>query len=144
MSSRNLAPLAQVDIDEHVILRDEGLPEVLAKFGTPSADTGLPSGVIEQKRTELAEQRGAGRNGFNELTPPPVTPGWKKFLGHLFGGFATLLWTGAILCFIAYALDKAQVSDNKQTSSAANATVVADGMACKNSQCLQDATYTDS
>ena len=28
-----------------------------------------------------------------------------KFCKQLFGGFATLLWFGAILCFIAYAIE---------------------------------------
>jgi len=42
------------------------------------------------------------RDGFNELTPPKTTPEWIKFCKQLFGGFATLLWIGAILCFFAY------------------------------------------
>lgn len=39
-------------------------------------------------------------NGANKLTPPPRTPWWVKLFEHLFGGFAILLWAGAILCFI--------------------------------------------
>ncbi len=39
---------------------------------------------------------------MNCLTPPPTTPEWIKFLKNLFGGFAMLLWLGAILCFVAY------------------------------------------
>jgi sodium/potassium-transporting ATPase subunit alpha len=39
---------------------------------------------------------------MNCLTPPPTTPEWVKFLKNLFGGFALLLWIGAILCFVAY------------------------------------------
>jgi len=63
--------------------------------------------------------------GPNALTPPPTTPGlnnildficfcfylkmthlleWVKFCQNLFGGFALLLWFGAILCFIAYSI----------------------------------------
>jgi len=45
------------------------------------------------------------RDGYNELTPPPTTPEWIKFCQQLFGGFSTLLWIGAILCFIAYFLE---------------------------------------
>jgi len=30
-----------------------------------------------------------------------------KFCRQLFGGFATLLWIGAILCFIAYGIQEA-------------------------------------
>ncbi len=34
-----------------------------------------------------------------------MTPEWVKFCVCLFGGFAGLLWIGAILCYIAYAVD---------------------------------------
>ena len=44
------------------------------------------------------------RDGPNALTPPPTTPEWVKFGKQLFGGFAMLLWIGAILCFIAYSI----------------------------------------
>ena len=40
----------------------------------------------------------------NALTPPPTTPEWVKFCQNLFGGFAMLLWLGAILCFLAYSI----------------------------------------
>ena len=38
------------------------------------------------------------------MTPPAKTPEWVKFCENLFGGFALLLWTGAILCFLAYSI----------------------------------------
>merc|ERR1711981_418657 len=44
------------------------------------------------------------KHGPNALTPPPTTPEWVKFLQALFGGFAMLLWLGAILCFVAYTI----------------------------------------
>ena len=44
------------------------------------------------------------RDGPNRLTPPPQTPEWVKFCQNLFGGFALLLWLGAILCFLAYGI----------------------------------------
>ena len=44
------------------------------------------------------------RDGPNALTPPPKTPEWIKFLTCLFGGFALLLWLGAVLCFLAYTI----------------------------------------
>jgi len=47
------------------------------------------------------------RDGRNTLTPPPTTPEWVKFCRQLFGGFAVLLWTGAVLCFLAYAIQAA-------------------------------------
>ncbi|CBY39458.1 unnamed protein product, partial [Oikopleura dioica] len=45
------------------------------------------------------------RDGYNELTPPKTTPKWIKFCRNLFGGFSTLLWVGAILCFLAYSIE---------------------------------------
>uniref|UniRef100_A0A672MG49 Sodium/potassium-transporting ATPase subunit alpha n=1 Tax=Sinocyclocheilus grahami TaxID=75366 RepID=A0A672MG49_SINGR len=47
------------------------------------------------------------RDGPNALTPPPTTPEWVKFCRQLFGGFSVLLWIGAILCFLAYAIQAA-------------------------------------
>ena len=51
------------------------------------------------------------RDGFNELTPPKTTPEWIKFCKNLFGGFSTLLWVGAILCFIAYGIEASSKED---------------------------------
>ena len=45
------------------------------------------------------------KDGYNELTPPKTTPEWVKFCRNLFGGFSTLLWIGAILCFVAYTIE---------------------------------------
>lgn len=39
------------------------------------------------------------RDGPNAITPPRQTPEIIKFLKQLFGGFAALLWAGAIMCF---------------------------------------------
>ncbi|KAM7379728.1 hypothetical protein PAMP_005259 [Pampus punctatissimus] len=47
------------------------------------------------------------RDGPNALTPPPTTPEWVKFCRQLFGGFSMLLWTGAVLCFLAYSIQVA-------------------------------------
>jgi hypothetical protein len=47
------------------------------------------------------------RDGPNALTPPPKTPEWIKFMTCLFGGFALLLWLGAVLCFVAYSIQVA-------------------------------------
>jgi sodium/potassium-transporting ATPase subunit alpha len=51
------------------------------------------------------------RDGPNALTPPKTTPEWVKFCKQLFGGFAMLLWLGAILCFIAYAIQESTYDD---------------------------------
>ena len=51
------------------------------------------------------------RDGPNELTPPKTTPEWLKFCKQLFGGFAMLLWIGAVLCFIAYSIQASQMEN---------------------------------
>ena len=51
------------------------------------------------------------RDGPNALTPPKVTPEWVKFCKNLFGGFSLLLWVGAILCFLAYAIEISSEED---------------------------------
>ena len=79
------------DITEHLLSIDE-----LAKKYEVNIRTGLSSDEAA-RRLE--------RDGLNRLTPPPVTPLWVKFALHLFGGFAMLLWAGAILSFIVYAIN---------------------------------------
>ncbi|UYV61989.1 ATP1A1 [Cordylochernes scorpioides] len=56
-------------------------------------------GLTSQRAKEILE-----RDGPNALTPPKKTPEWVKFCKNLFGGFALLLWIGAVLCFIAYSI----------------------------------------
>merc|ERR1719204_2956938 len=51
------------------------------------------------------------RDGPNALRPPKTTPEWVKFCKQLFGGFAMLLWIGAILCFIAHSITAATYED---------------------------------
>ncbi len=51
------------------------------------------------------------RDGPNALTPPKQTPEWIKFCKQLFGGFALLLWIGAILCFLAYGIQASSFED---------------------------------
>lgn len=65
-------------------------------FGFP------PKGLTNAKAAEYL-----ARDGPNALTPPPTTPEWVKFCRQLFGGFSILLWIGAILCFLAYAIQAA-------------------------------------
>lgn len=54
--------------------------------------------------TKRQAEENQKKYGPNALTPPPTTPEWIKFCQNLFGGFALLLWFGAILCFIAYSI----------------------------------------
>uniref|UniRef100_A0A6Q2Z0C2 Sodium/potassium-transporting ATPase subunit alpha n=1 Tax=Esox lucius TaxID=8010 RepID=A0A6Q2Z0C2_ESOLU len=65
-------------------------------------ETFLTFGLTNAKAAEYL-----ARDGPNALTPPPTTPEWVKFCRQLFGGFSILLWTGAILCFLAYAIQAA-------------------------------------
>merc|ERR1711868_232835 len=88
---KNLNELKQeLEIDVHKITADE----LLKRFGT-NLETGL---------TAAQAKAGLEKHGPNALTPPPTTPEWVKFLQALFGGFAMLLWLGAVLCFIAYSI----------------------------------------
>ncbi|KAK7863673.1 hypothetical protein R5R35_003074 [Gryllus longicercus] len=94
----NLDDLKQeLDIDFHKITPEE----LYTRFGT-NPDTGL----THAKAKEVLE-----RDGPNALTPPKQTPEWVKFCKNLFGGFALLLWIGAILCFIAYSIQASTVED---------------------------------
>ncbi|CAG0888916.1 unnamed protein product [Darwinula stevensoni] len=66
----------------------------------------LRSGLSQQEA-----KRRLQRDGPNSLTPPPTTPQWVKFCKQLFGGFAMLLWLGAILCFTAYSIQAGTYDD---------------------------------
>ncbi len=94
----------EMDIDEHLMELDE----VFSKYGTDPVN-----GISESRVKDLRE-----KYGYNELTPPEKTPAWVKFLKILFEGFSLLLWIGAIMCFIAFAIDK---SANGEEASADNA-----------------------
>uniref|UniRef100_A0A8D1HXS7 Sodium/potassium-transporting ATPase subunit alpha n=1 Tax=Sus scrofa TaxID=9823 RepID=A0A8D1HXS7_PIG len=67
--------------------------------GTEPATSWFPVGFVNH-----CAQRILARDGPNTLTPPRSTPEWVKFCKQLFGGFSLLLWTGAILCFVAYGI----------------------------------------
>jgi len=42
--------------------------------------------------------------GKNELTPPPTTPWYIKFINEMTGFFSLLLWGAGIACFVSYGL----------------------------------------
>merc|ERR1712227_621145 len=81
----------EVEMTEH----QDSIEKVCESYGVKPSE-GL-SDAEAKKRLE--------RDGYNELTPPKTTPEWVKFCRNLFGGFSTLLWVGAILCFIAYSIE---------------------------------------
>lgn len=68
--------------------------------------------VDHQGLTTAQAKANLARDGPNALTPPKTTPEWVKFCKQLFGGFSMLLWIGAILCYVAYAIE---VSTNPET-----------------------------
>ncbi|XP_061770758.1 sodium/potassium-transporting ATPase subunit alpha-3b isoform X2 [Nerophis ophidion] len=87
----------EVPITEHKM----SIEEVCRKY-----QTDIVQGLTNAKAAEYLL-----RDGPNALTPPPTTPEWVKFCRQLFGGFSILLWTGAILCFLAYAIQAATEDD---------------------------------
>ena len=80
----------ELELDVHKIT----VSELCQRLGT-NLVTGL---TTSQAKANL------DRDGPNALTPPPTTPEWVKFCKNLFGGFAMLLWLGALLCFLAYSI----------------------------------------
>uniref|UniRef100_A0A1W7RA69 Sodium/potassium-transporting ATPase subunit alpha n=1 Tax=Hadrurus spadix TaxID=141984 RepID=A0A1W7RA69_9SCOR len=87
----------EVQMDEHKI----SLTDLCIRLGT-DPERGLS--VNAAKEILL-------RDGPNALTPPKKTPEWVKFCKNLFGGFALLLWIGAVLCFIAYSIQASTADD---------------------------------
>ncbi|XP_073994046.1 sodium/potassium-transporting ATPase subunit alpha isoform X2 [Rhodnius prolixus] len=87
----------ELDIDHHKI----SVEELYQRFST-HPETGL---------THAKAKENLERDGPNALTPPKTTPEWVKFCKQLFGGFALLLWVGAILCFIAYSIQASTVEE---------------------------------
>ncbi|XP_075678682.1 sodium/potassium-transporting ATPase subunit alpha-B-like isoform X2 [Dermatophagoides pteronyssinus] len=87
----------EVEIEEHRI----PLPSLCSRLGT---DPDL--GLTKQQAAEIL-----ARDGPNALTPPKQTPEWVKFSKNLFGGFAMLLWIGALLCFLAYSIQASSFDD---------------------------------
>ncbi|XP_027194628.2 sodium/potassium-transporting ATPase subunit alpha-B-like [Dermatophagoides pteronyssinus] len=87
----------EVIMDEHKII----IEELVLRMKT-NAESGLTNA---QAKAVLE------RDGPNALTPPKKTPEWVKFCKQLFGGFALLLWIGAVLCFFAYSIQHTSTED---------------------------------
>jgi sodium/potassium-transporting ATPase subunit alpha len=87
----------EVEMDEHKI----PMEALVQRYGTSTT-----VGLTTQRAKEILE-----RDGRNELTPPKMTPEWIKFCKQLFGGFSMLLWLGAILCYLAYAIQASSYDD---------------------------------
>jgi len=80
----------EMEIDSHKIPTEE----LFRRYGVNP----------ERGHTAASAKAAYEKHGPNALTPPPTTPEWVKFLQALFGGFAMLLWLGAVLCFVAYTI----------------------------------------
>ena len=80
-------------LDVHTVT----VEELSERFGS-DVETGLSSQQAKEGNDQF---------GLNELTPPPTTPEWVKFLKNLFTGFSMLLWAAAILSFAAFGLEHA-------------------------------------
>ena len=48
------------------------------------------------------------RDGPNAITPPTKAPAIFKFFKHMLGGFSILLWSGSLLCFIAFGIQESK------------------------------------
>ena len=62
----------------------------------------MDNGLTEAQAADVLQ-----RDGPNLLTPPKQVPEIVKFLLQMFGGFAALLWLGAVLCFLSYGVERA-------------------------------------
>ncbi|CAF4977256.1 unnamed protein product, partial [Rotaria sp. Silwood1] len=80
----------ELNIDDHRL----NMEELLQRY-----DTDPKMGLTESKVREVFN-----RDGPNALTPSKTIPEWMKFCKQMFGGFAFLLWIGAVLCFIAHGI----------------------------------------
>ncbi|CAF1460646.1 unnamed protein product [Rotaria sordida] len=54
--------------------------------------------------TDVKVREILNRDDPNTLTPSKTIPEWIKFCKQMFGGFAFLLWIGAVLCFTSYGI----------------------------------------
>jgi sodium/potassium-transporting ATPase subunit alpha len=84
---------AAIQMDEHLIT----LEELYKRFNTT-----LEGGLTDDQ-VKILQDNG---NNLNRLTPPVEKPEWLKLLETQKGFFNLLLWAGAILCFIGYALQQ--------------------------------------
>jgi len=66
---------------------------------TEKLETNLQNGL-----TTAIAQKHFEKFGKNELTPPPSTPWYVKFINEMTGFFSLLLWGAGVACFVSYAL----------------------------------------
>ena len=88
----------ELELDVHKVSKEE----LFKRWNVKDPSKGLTQAQADANFAEF---------GPNALTPPPTTPEWIKFCQNLFGGFAMLLWIGAILCFIAYSIQASEFEE---------------------------------
>jgi len=91
----------EIEMDEHAI----PLEELCVRFHNLDITKGLTDSQVLIQRE---------KHGLNELTPVKSTPWYIKLAKELFGGFAMLLWVGAFLCFIAYAVQASTLEEDEE------------------------------
>ena len=86
------------DLKRNVVLTEhkEDLGDMSKRLET-NYDKGLTAAQVKAKQEKW---------GPNMLTPPPETHICIKFILELTDFFSLLLWTGGILCFVGYSLQK--------------------------------------
>ncbi|XP_051842588.1 potassium-transporting ATPase alpha chain 2-like [Antechinus flavipes] len=108
----------ELDLDDHRL----SIKELEEKYGTN----------ILQGLTNMRAAQILARDGPNVLSPPKETPEIIKFLKQMIGGFSSLLWAGAVLCFIAYLIefskDKSASLDNVYLGGVLIVVVILTGM----------------
>lgn len=88
----------EIEMEEHQLSQEE----LATKF-----ETDLERGLSAAERARRLDMYGK-----NMLTPPKGTPEIIKFLKEMSGFFSILLWVGAILSFIGYAIDEDKDQSN--------------------------------
>ncbi|XP_056674668.1 potassium-transporting ATPase alpha chain 2-like [Monodelphis domestica] len=97
LSKRTLKKEHQKELKKDLDLNDHKIStkELEEKYGTS-----IIQGLTSTRAAEVL-----ARDGLNVLTPFKDTPKIIKFFKQMVGGFSSLLWAGAILCFIAYVIE---------------------------------------
>ncbi|XP_037944797.1 sodium/potassium-transporting ATPase subunit alpha-like [Teleopsis dalmanni] len=89
----------ELEFDHHLIPLDD----LYARLES-DPEVGLKSAIVE---------RNLKRDGRNALSPPKQTSAFVRLLEQMFGGFALLLWIGAILCIVAYIIQHLQNDEDE-------------------------------
>lgn len=89
---------SELEIDEHLI----SLPELCSRFHTNHI-----TGLTDDQAKQLLD-----KFGKNIITPPPTKSNILLLLENFLGWFNMLLWSGAILCFVAAYFDEENMMNN--------------------------------